>query len=199
MELKLAPVALGSDLQQRRLLLDQSRWRGVLGPFLNAESYKLVLILFQIYRILRCREHFVNLVQNIRLKPGLFFLSVLRLRSFRFAVMSSFINRKTRRGRGAWRSRSFQFRCWFHLLRGFCHNVNTLILLPFVHSHECLVDEVVIRGNEFINEVIRCVGRLQRSELKPSASLLLLHKVALQVVKVRCFEMGEELARAGQG
>ena len=91
MELKLAPVALGSDLQKRRLLLDQSRWRSVLGPFLNAESYKLVLILFQIYCILRSREHFVNLIQNINLKPG---LSSLSLRSFRFAVLTSFVNCK---------------------------------------------------------------------------------------------------------
>ena len=91
MELKLAPVALGSDLQQRRLLLDQSGWRGILGPFLNAESYKLVLILFEIHGILRGGEHFVNLVQNINLKPG---LSALSLRSFRFAVMTSFVNSK---------------------------------------------------------------------------------------------------------
>jgi hypothetical protein len=87
LELVLAPVAQDSDLQQWRLLLDQRRRWGVLGPFLNAEGYKLVLVIFEIYCILRGRKHFVNLVQNIDLQYPLSVLNS-RLWRFRFAFMT---------------------------------------------------------------------------------------------------------------
>ena len=156
LEVVLAPVALDLDLQQRRLLRDQRRRWGVLRSFLNAEGYKLVLVLFKIYCVLRRWEYFVNLVQNIDFQH---LLSVLNL-SLWSAFMTCLTCWKMHWTGWVWRICRSWFWCFSHIDCWFWLDVDILVLLSLMDSHEGLVDEVVIRRNEFINEIIGCVGGL---------------------------------------